>query len=205
MVIDEEMKIEKYLNGNCTAIIILHEIYGVNDFVSGIGQRYHSEGFDVYCPNLYKTNTFFSYENSEEAYSTFINEIGFEAYEKINKLVNELKIIYQEVFIIGFSVGATIAWKCSENESCDGVIGCYGSRIRDYLTVTPQCPVLLTFAKQDSFDVSAVADELQNKKRVEIEILDGKHGFVDMFSHNYSASHAQLFDQFRLKFLNKIK
>lgn len=205
MVIDEDMKIGKYINGNCTAIIILHEIYGVNDFIHNIEQQYHLEGYDVFCPNLFKSDVIFSYANSEEAYYAFMEKIGFDAFKKVNNMVNELKLIYQTVCVIGFSVGATLAWRCSENESCDGVICCYGSRIRDYLTVNPKCPVLLAFAKYDSFDVPVVVSQLQDKEQLKIEILDAKHGFIDMFSENYSSLHAQTFDLYRQTFLNNVK
>jgi dienelactone hydrolase len=183
----------------------LHEIYGINDFIHDIGEQYHFEGYDVFCPDFFQTGVSFSYSDSEEAYREFMNIVGFEAYMKVNKLVDELKLTYETVVIIGFSVGATLAWRCSENESCDGTICCYGSRIRDYLMVNPQCPVFLSFAKQDSFDVAAVVAHLKEKEQVKIEIMEAKHGFIDMFSENYSASQAQAFNLHRVKFLDDLK
>lgn len=196
---------EKYISGNPSALIVLHEIYGVNDFIHNIGQQYHLEGYDVFCPNLFGSDVSFSYADSEEAYHEFMNTVGFEAYLKVDKLVNKLKSSYEKVVIIGFSVGATIAWRCSENISCDGVICCYGSRIRDYLMVNPACSVFLAFAKKDSFDVPAVVQQLQDKELVKIEIMDAKHGFIDMYSENYSASQAQAFNLHRAKFLDDLK
>jgi dienelactone hydrolase len=134
-----------------------------------------------------------------------MSTVGFEAYSMVNELINELKSSYETVVVIGFSVGATLAWRCSENASCDGVIGCYGSRIRDYLTVTPQCPVFLAFAKQDLFDVPAVVAQLKEKQEVKVEIMDAKHGFVDMYSKNFSDLQTQAFNQHRVKFLTNLK
>lgn len=79
----------------------------------------------------------------------FNREVGFACYQTIVAQLRQLKQTYRQVFIMGFSVGATIAWRCSETPWCDGIIGCYGSRIRDYLELQPACPVLLLFAEQD--------------------------------------------------------
>lgn len=119
----------------------------------------------MYSPNLLNKESY-SYKQAADAYSYFMNEIGFHVYEQINALVNILKEKYDNIFILGFSVGATIAWRSSENSMCDGVIACYGSRIRDYMDVKPLCQVLLIFAKEDSYNVEKVMKELIHIKRV---------------------------------------
>lgn len=41
------------------AIIILHEIYGVNRFIETISLEYHIQGFDVYCPDMLQNKLFY--------------------------------------------------------------------------------------------------------------------------------------------------
>lgn len=166
-------------------MIVLYEIYGQNTFIKETCNQYVAMGYDVYCPNLYGTEPF-TYSQMEEAYEHFINKIGFDCFHQINLLIKVLKLKYEKVFVIGFSVGATIAWRCSETILCDGVICYYGSRIRDYLTTIPKCPVLLIFAEQDSFPVADVALKLRKKEKVMIEILSAKHGFCDYYSNHYN-------------------
>lgn len=179
-----------YLKNNKHALIILHEIYGVNKFIEDVCIQYHKEGFDVYSPNLINKECY-SYEQANEAYANFVNEVGFHIYEQINNLINTLKEKYEKVFILGFSVGATIAWRCSENSMCDGVIACYGSRIRDYLKVRPVCRVLLLFAEQDCFDVKAIIKKLAGVDRVECKTLKAHHGFMDAYSNYYDQEQAK--------------
>lgn len=131
------------------AIILLHEIYGVNDFIKKQCQKYQKMGFDIFCPNLLE-HTPFLYEESDEAYNYFIQNVGFDKYTEINNLANSLKKQYNKIFLLGFSAGATIAWRCGENSLYSGIIACYGSRIRDYTDLNPVCPTLLLFAKEDS-------------------------------------------------------
>lgn len=175
---------EKYIRNGDDAIIILHEIYGINDFIKKECKKYYEKGFDVYCPNLIKTATF-SYENANIAYEHFINNSTFDVYKEIKLLINDLKKEYKKVFLLGFSVGATIAWRCCETAQCAGIIGCYGSRIREYTYLEPLCPVLLIFAKKDSFDVYNVIKKLEGKSRVKTEIMTAKHGFLDEYSSSY--------------------
>jgi len=67
----------------------------------------------------------------------------------------------------------------------DGVVGYYGSRIRDYIDVTAKCPVTLFFAAEEkSFDVETLVKSL-NKTNVDAQILEGGHGFSDPFNRNY--------------------
>lgn len=181
----------KYINNNKKALIVLPEIYGINKFMEDVCFEYHMQGFDVFCPNMLQ-RTSFLYSEGSKAYQHFINTVGFDFYIKINQMIDQLKLQYKKVFIIGFSVGATIAWRCCENLKCDGIIGCYGSRIRDYLLLQPYCPVLLLFAEQDSFDVNSVIKQLEGKSNVEIYKLKASHGFMDQYSKCFSKEQARI-------------
>ncbi|WKY46239.1 dienelactone hydrolase family protein [Eubacteriaceae bacterium ES2] len=91
---------------------------------------------------------------------------------------------------MGFSVGATIAWRCSISDFCDGIIGFYGSRIRNYLEIEPVCPTLLLFADQDSFDVDAITTKLGAFQKVRTLSFSAKHGFMDQYSTHFDEKSA---------------
>ena len=130
---------KEYISNSTAALIVLHEVYGINKFIDDVCTEYHKQGFDVFCPDMLH-GKIFSYDKVLEAYDFFVSEIGFEYYKIISPLIDQLKYKYDRVYVFGFSVGATIAWKCCENANCDGIICCYGSRIRDYLMLRPICP-----------------------------------------------------------------
>lgn len=50
------------------------------------------------------------------------------------------------------------------------------------MDVIPTCPILLVFAKYDSFDVDYVSSQLSRRQNIQIEILDANHGFIDTYS-----------------------
>ncbi len=184
------------------AIILLHEIYGRNTFIEVICQNYRDRGFDVFCPSLIDRQPF-HYDEAHKAYEYFMKTGGFTRSQAISAMVTHLKESYEKVILIGFSVGATIAWKCCENTACDAIVGCYGSRIRDDMQMSPNCPTLLLFSQEDSFDVNIVVDQLQEKVNLEIHIFSTKHGFMDRYSPNYDRRYAQDAEDLMLRFLSE--
>lgn len=194
------------IHGNESAIIVLHEIYGINPHVKRICEHYSAAGYDVICPDFLKSRDYFDYRREGEAYQYFIEQIGFPSMvHEVITILMKARTNYKNVFLLGFSVGATAAWICSETENAaDGVICYYGSRIRDYQNVTPKCPILLLFAKEEkSFNVSELSCTLGQKEFVNVHELDGKHGFCDSFSTRFNEQARQiaqnLVDTFLLK------
>ncbi|MPN09619.1 hypothetical protein SDC9_156910 [bioreactor metagenome] len=145
----------------------------------------------MFCPDIIQRERFL-YSEKTEAYQHFIKNNGFEYYKEIEDLIAKLKLIYDKVFIVGFSVGATIAWRCCEHPKCDGIVCCYGSRILDYIELQPSCPVLLLFAEQDSFDVEKVSEHLAGKTNIDLHILHASHGFMDHYSDCFNKEQSQI-------------
>ena len=182
------------------AIILLHEIFGWNPFMDAQRQKYEKLGFAVFYPDFYGGRVF-GYEETEQAYTCYYEQVGLEAFRRVWEQVDTLRKQYEKVYLLGFSVGATLAWRCSENRNCTGVIACYGSRIRDFLEVTPRCPVLLLFAEQDSFHVSVLAERLRRTSNTRVCLFPGEHGFLDPDSGHYHGPAAKAAEAESLRFL----
>jgi dienelactone hydrolase len=168
--------------------VVLHEIYGINNHIKGICERFAKEGFDVICPNLLALNQSFSYQEEAVAYKSFIQNIGFRsAQRQIQDLSLQIRNDYKYSFVIGYSIGATLAWLCSQQEVLyNGIVGFYGSRIRDYKDIVPACPVLLFFPeKEETFDITGLIQELSTKEDINIVQVNALHGFADPWSSKY--------------------
>ncbi|WP_426952212.1 dienelactone hydrolase family protein [Bacillus mycoides] len=172
------------------ALVVVHEIYGVNDHMQHVIDRFTSSNIDVFCPNLLQLQNAFHYSDEEKAYQYFMNQIGFDdGKEQIEELITSLSSSYTHIGLIGFSVGATIAWLCSNNPRIDFIIGCYGSRIRDYVHIKPTCATLLIFPEQEaSFSVPCLMKALQQQRNplLEIKQLHGEHGFLNPSTVTYN-------------------
>ncbi|ARK23624.1 hypothetical protein SporoP37_02230 [Sporosarcina sp. P37] len=174
-------------NKSETCVIVLHEIYGVNQHIKGVCEILSSYQFDVICPDLLGRGMVYDYAQEKEAYQNFMEHAGItDGLHKVRELLADIQHKYTKIFILGFSVGATIAWLCSEEECVDGVVGYYGSRIREYTGIRPACPVLLYFAKMEkSFNVYELAPKL-SQTNADVHICDGRHGFSDPYSSAYN-------------------
>jgi len=177
-------------------IIVVHEIYGINQHMVDLCKVFSEQNFDIICPNLLEQDIPFDYPQEEKAYRNFMDNVGFtNALHKVKKLLLTIQDEYSRIFIIGFSVGATIAWLCSEEDCVDGIVGYYGSRIRDYVNIYPKCPVLLFFPKvEKSFNVDELISTL-DKPNINVHICRGEHGFSDPYTSKYNEELAQ--DTFR--------
>ncbi|CAH0288533.1 dienelactone hydrolase family protein [Peribacillus sp. Bi134] len=175
-----------------TVVIVIHEIYGLNQHMHGICESLSNNDFDVICPNLLDRETPFDYSQEAAAYRHFMENVGFTgALYKIKHILSDIKDVYQKIFILGFSAGATVAWLCSEEECVDGIVGYYGSRIRNYADLAPQCPALLFFPLEEpSFNVDELILVLE-RTNVEVHKFNGKHGFSDPYNSKYHAESAQ--------------
>ncbi len=176
-----------------TCIIVLHEIYGVNQYMKDICQSVSEQNFDVVCPNLLPQEKPFDYTREALAYKNFMEHAGFNrSVHKVKELLGDMNDKYSKVFILGFSVGATIAWLCSEEEGVDGVVGYYGSRIRDYVDINPVCPTLLYFpAIEKAFSVKELVSKLK-KPNVDVYIHQGQHGFSDPLGSTFNEELAEI-------------
>ncbi len=176
-------------NNRNSIIIVLHEIYGINKHIVTTTERFRQMGFAAECPDFTGLAKPFTYDCRQEAYEHFIHNVGFtEAARRVLSYVDRVKEGCNKVILYGFSIGATVAWLLSEHRNVDGVIGFYGSRIREYPGIKPQCPTLLLFPTyEESFDVISFAASIK-KEQVMVKVLEGSHGFADPFSSNYNAN-----------------
>lgn len=195
-----------YQNNSKTAIVVLHEIYGVNQHMRDVCGRLSNIGYDVMCPNLLDRDEPYNYEQEDMAYMNFVN-IGFNRVaENARSILRQLRNKYQTLYVIGYSVGATTAWLCgTEKGLVDAFVAYYGSRIRDYLDKQPQCPSLLLFPSEEmSFNVEELICKLSEKGNVDVRKYDGIHGFADPQNKNYSKlSSEQAFDD-TINFLSNL-
>jgi len=174
--------------GSEKAVVIIPEIYGINQTIKDWAEFFNQQGYDAYCVDLSQSKKCFSYSEEKEAYDYFIAQIGFDVYLEVGKIIKALNQNYKNIIVFGSSVGATIAWRLTDNPACDGMIGYYGSRIRDYLDIEPKCPCLLLFAAEEkSFDINTILPQLELKENIKVAVVPGQHGFADPYTGHFHA------------------
>lgn len=195
-----------FMNRSDTLIIVVHEIYGINEHISNVCRELSSLGCDILCPDLYQRSKSFAYDEQEDAYNFFTSQVGFtKAARQIQDILYTNRNTYRKILIIGYSIGATTAWLCSESGLCDGMVGYYGSRIRDFLHIRPACPVLLFYPQQEeAFEVGELVERLQHIPLLDVKQMEGQHGFADPCSSHFHKISAQVVWGHTLDFIRHI-
>ncbi|WP_413286923.1 dienelactone hydrolase family protein [Bacillus mojavensis] len=162
-------------------VILAHEIYGVNSHMKKNARLIKMAGYDVITPNLLEDGEVYTLQEEKIAYEQFTKHERLKTGETIiQHLIRQNA--GRRIFVIGFSAGATIAWKCSSMPEVSGTVCYYGSRIRDSLHHVPICPVLLFFPSYEpSFDVPLLIKKLREKQHPHLAIyqFDALHGFAN--------------------------
>ena len=157
-------------------IILIHEIYGITESLLKLRQKLINRKFNVILPSLYEDN--YCGNDEQESYKKFYSEVGIEeGFHVIDNIINAN--INSEIYLAGFSVGATIAWLFSVDKRINTVIGIYGSRIREYLYIEPAVQSYLFFCNENSFDIMPMINELKEKEKVRVKVINGEHGFYN--------------------------
>ena len=173
------------------AIVLLHEIYGINAHIQRTADIWKRRGFDVYTPMLFPHSAPFRYDQQDEAYRHFSDNVGFDT-AGVESLLAGLREKYGTVLVIGYSVGATLGWLAARSGLCDGVICHYGSRIRQHSDIAPPCPTLVIIASDEpAFDPRIMQNELEKKPSVSCRMFNAQHGFCDADSQVWDACLAQ--------------
>jgi dienelactone hydrolase len=164
-------------------IIIIHEIYGITKNLIELKEYLERLGFSVSLPSLYQDN----YVGTDEdiSYNKFYTQVGL---DKSIDIINEVIQHNQgsEIILLGFSIGATIAWLHSTNIRINKVIGIYGSKIRKFLNIEPMIQTYLFFCEEKLFNVEELNRILNIKRNVSSSIIHGEHGFYGKKDFNGS-------------------
>jgi dienelactone hydrolase len=128
--------------------------------------------------------------NEQQAYQAFLANGGLAAYaRKVAGVMQEHADMLGH--IIGFSAGASACWMNSGRAS-GAILSTtlfYGSRIRDYLEMSPNCTTLLIFAEEEPgfLPIELVASLKQRGHQAEIA-HGTRHGFMNPYSPGFSLS-----------------
>ena len=92
------MSYMKIIDNPDSVIIVLHEIYGINQHIKMVCEKFSMKGYDIICPNLIDLPQPFNYDLQEEAYQHFMNNIGFDsAVQQVKQVIIQAKRQYRNI------------------------------------------------------------------------------------------------------------
>lgn len=198
------------------SIVLIQEIFGVNDHIKSVAKKFANEGYIVWVPELYHrlgNNIHFGYEgNTVEEAIKLKAQCGWELPTMdILTCVGNLKIS-DNVSLLGFCYGGSLVWRSAclgYGISCS--ISFYGSQIVDFLDLNIKCPTQIHLGEKDkTIDAQArkkIRDYTDNNKQIS-EVYTYKnadHGFFCDARESYHKTSADLAFSRSIEFLKKFR
>jgi len=195
-------------------VVVIQEIFGVNESMRKVCDFLASRQFTVICPDLY-----WSAERD-----VALAETEFEKARALRGKMNDEKVTDDiaaavaflrkhpnctgAVGVVGYCWGGLLAYMTAARHKPDAAVAYYGVGIEKRLDLAGSlaCPLMLHYGVQDQFAppevVAQVRAALQDKRDVTIhEYPDGGHAFARPGGSHYHHKSADLADMRTLSFL----
>lgn len=164
--------------------IIVSDIFGLTDELEALRDSLGKNAI-ILDPYNSKRNQFI---DEKRAYQHFQRNCGIERYA--DYVFGEVSKTSEAVSLIGFSVGASAIWNCSQWLSQQNVSAShlfYGSQIRHASHIAPRIPITIILPEYENhFSIKALSDLLRSVENVTVEHSLGLHGFMNKLSTNFN-------------------
>ena len=155
--------------GKGQAIIIIQEIFGVNEHIRSVAEQYASDGYVVLAPDIFWR----SKPHIELGYSAddMAKGIGFMEQVDMAKALGDIAAtaktlrampeVTGKLAAVGYCFGGRLAYLSAANGSVDAAVPYYGGGIQNYLDQAGKIktPILFHYAENDgNIPMSAVAN-----------------------------------------------
>jgi carboxymethylenebutenolidase len=178
--------------GRGPGLVILQEIFGVNEHIRAVADQYAADGYCVIAPDVFWREG----RKIELAYDPQGFERGLGLLGKLNidqtaidlqatvTALKQLSACTGKVGSLGFCMGGLLSFIAAAEAGVDTAVCYYGGGIHQHLDRAKKirCPVLFHFADQDAYipqqAVQAVRKSLGGRKNVRVIVHAGvDHGF----------------------------
>jgi carboxymethylenebutenolidase len=165
------------------AIVVIQEIFGVNDHIRSVVDRYASFGYHAVAPALFdrvKPGVEFDYDGDGVARGReMAGEIRWEpAMRDLAATVAHVAGT-GPVGTVGYCFGGSLAWLSAVELPVTASVGYYGGQIHSLNDRDPAVPTMLHFGELDSaIPLEQVEEIIKEHPEVQVHVYEGaQHGF----------------------------
>jgi len=178
--------------GRGPGLVILQEIFGVNEHIRAVADQYAADGYCVIAPDIFwregrKIELAYDPQGFERGLGLLgkldIDQTAIDLQATVTALKQQ-SACTGKVGSLGFCMGGLLSFIAAAEAGVDTAVCYYGGGIHQHLDRAKKirCPVLFHFADQDAYipqqAVQAVRKSLGGRKNVRVIVHAGvDHGF----------------------------
>ncbi len=178
--------------GTGPGLVLVQEIWGVNEHIRAVAEQYALDGFVVLAPDVFwrqQERTDLDYtENDTEAAFALMNGTDFaQAGEDVASAIEHLRGLPQvtgKVGVLGYCMGGQLAFRAAAYGKPDAAVSYYGGGIHNNLELAQQIsqPILFHYARLDGLIPASAVENVRkafdSHENTDIYEYDGvDHGF----------------------------
>jgi carboxymethylenebutenolidase len=197
-------------SGKAPAVVVVQEWHGINDVMKGLVDRFASEGFLAFAPDLYHGKVCTNDQDAAAAMNALdkpkaIHEIG-DAAAHLKGLARS----NGKVAVVGFCLGGGLTLgTIASVQGIDAAVPFYGlPGIPNEAFAKVKTPILAHFAKHDEWATVAGAEGIKKAVEsgggsMELHVYDANHAFMRPGGPNFSENNAKTAWERTIAFLKK--
>ncbi len=166
------------------AVVVIQEIFGVNEHIRSVTERFAAVGYLAIAPALYdrwQPGFTAGYTADDIAVG---RDFKTKANENIDAVIADVEAARANVAgagrvgVTGFCWGGVVTWLAACRLDFQAAACYYGAGIAGHLGETPQCPTILHFGRNDgSIPMDEVATIAAAHPEVDVHVYEADHGF----------------------------
>ncbi len=189
-------------------IVVLQEIFGVNEHIRGVCDAFAAEGYVAIAPALFDrfVRDFESGYSPDEIAAAlgYLKALDWDALMLDTRAaVERVREETQSVSLVGFCLGGSLAFLAATRmPGLDAAVCYYGGMIAKFADEAPLCPVMMHFGETDgSIPMSNVDTVRAKRPDAAIHLYPAGHGFNRGAPGTPDAAQAEIAWQRTLRFL----
>jgi carboxymethylenebutenolidase len=188
-------------------VVVIQEIFGVNDHIRAVTDGYARDGYVAIAPQIFDRVERDVELGYEQADMTRGIELAFQrldhklALQDVQAAV-DAAAAHGKVGVVGYCFGGLLAWRAAcELDGVAAAVPYYGGGIAREASRPPRCPVMMHFGEKDAHIPMTDVDSIKTAQpNVRVFVYPADHGFNCDHRGSYDRDSANLAKQRTLEF-----
>ncbi|MCH7864692.1 MAG: dienelactone hydrolase family protein, partial [Proteobacteria bacterium] len=147
-------------SGSGPGVVVIQEIFGVNEVMRGITDGFAEAGYMALCPDIFwrqEPGIQLTDQSEEEWARAFELFNGFDLDKGVQDLDSTIETLRGlegcsgKVGAVGFCLGGRLAYLTATRTKTDAAVGYYGVMLTEHLDETINAPLILHVPTEDEF------------------------------------------------------